>query len=154
MSTDRGNSGPHLRWVSDAGERCETTWEAGSAYWLDADPPGALHGDVYEGTEPVDVIVVQLKGVGEGRVPAASEPGFTAAPFPGSRGPLRPTWPRPKLESPDRQALGPGFLTAAKRIASAPGHAPSTSHQIEVGTNEKALRPIPRHPGLLEHGSL
>ena len=39
------------------------TWETGSAYWLEADPPGELHGDVNEGPEPIEVIVVQLKGV-------------------------------------------------------------------------------------------
>ena len=32
-------------------------------------PWNELHGDVHEGTEPVDVIVVQLKGVGEGESP-------------------------------------------------------------------------------------
>ena len=56
--------GGTLTVVNDAGERREMTWETGSAYWLDADPPGELHGDVNEGTEPVEVIVVQLKGVG------------------------------------------------------------------------------------------
>ena len=56
--------GGTLTVVSDAGERREVTWETGGAYWLDADPPGELHGDVNEGPEPVEVIVVQLKGVG------------------------------------------------------------------------------------------
>ena len=57
--------GGTLTVVNDAGERREMTWETGSAYWLDADPPGELHGDVNEGTEPVEVIVVQLKGASE-----------------------------------------------------------------------------------------
>lgn len=56
--------GGTLTVVSDAGERREMTWETGRAYWLDADPPGELHGDVNMGPEPVEVIVVQLKGVG------------------------------------------------------------------------------------------
>ena len=56
--------GGTLTVVNDAGERREMTWETGSAYWLDADLPGELHGDVNEGSEPVEVIVVQLKGVG------------------------------------------------------------------------------------------
>lgn len=56
--------GGTLTVVSDAGERRDMTWETGRAYWLDADPPGELHGDVNEGPEPVEVIVVQLKGVG------------------------------------------------------------------------------------------
>ena len=38
-------------------------WETGSAYWLDIDPEGELHGDVNRGDEPIEVIVVQLKGV-------------------------------------------------------------------------------------------
>ena len=58
--------GGTLTVVSDAGERREMTWETGRAYWLNADPPGELHGDVNMGPEPVEVIVVQLKGVGAG----------------------------------------------------------------------------------------
>ena len=54
--------GGTLTVVSDSGEEREMTWETGSAYWLDADPPGEMHGDVNRGTEPVEVIVVQLKG--------------------------------------------------------------------------------------------
>ncbi len=55
--------GGTLRVVNDAGETHDMTWETGSAYWLEADPPGELHGDVNEGPEPIEVIVVQLKGV-------------------------------------------------------------------------------------------
>ena len=36
-------------------------WESGKAYWLDADPPGELHGDLNEGKETMEVIVVELK---------------------------------------------------------------------------------------------
>lgn len=54
--------GGTLTVVNDAGERRGMTWETGGAYWLEADPPGELHGDVNEGPEPVEVIVVQLKG--------------------------------------------------------------------------------------------
>ena len=57
-------TGGTLRVVNQDGDTRDMTWEAGSAYWLEADPPGELHGDVNEGTEPVEVIVVQLKGVG------------------------------------------------------------------------------------------
>ena len=59
-------TGGTLRVVNQDGDTHDMTWEAGSAYWLEADPPGELHGDVNEGTEPVEVIVVQLKGVGTG----------------------------------------------------------------------------------------
>ena len=55
--------GGTLTVVTEAGDSKKLTWETGSAYWLDADPPGQLHGDVNEGTEPVEVIVVHLKGV-------------------------------------------------------------------------------------------
>ena len=58
--------GGTLTVTTDAGESHDMTWETGSAYWLDADPPGELHGDVNEGTAPIEVIVVQLKGVGGG----------------------------------------------------------------------------------------
>ncbi len=53
--------GGTLTVVNDAGDRRDMTWETGNAYWLEADPPGELHGDVNEGLEPVEVIVVQLK---------------------------------------------------------------------------------------------
>ncbi|NJN36183.1 MAG: hypothetical protein HC794_02905 [Nitrospiraceae bacterium] len=56
--------------VSDAGTEKDMTWETGSAYWLEIDPPGELHADVNRGSEPVEVIVVQLKGVG-GNSPSA-----------------------------------------------------------------------------------
>ncbi len=56
--------GGTLTVVNDSDERHDMTWETGNAYWLEADPPGELHGDVNEGPEPVEVIVVQLKGVG------------------------------------------------------------------------------------------
>lgn len=55
--------GGTLTVTSDAGTRKDMTWETGSAYWLEADTPGEMHGDVNEGTEPVEVIVVQLKNV-------------------------------------------------------------------------------------------
>ncbi len=58
--------GGTLRVTNEAGESHDMTWETGKAYWLDADPPGELHGDVNEGPEPVEVIVVQLKGAAGG----------------------------------------------------------------------------------------
>jgi quercetin dioxygenase-like cupin family protein len=56
--------GGTLTVTSDAGDMHDMTWETGSAYWLEADPPGELHGDVNEGDEPIEVIVVQMKGAG------------------------------------------------------------------------------------------
>ena len=39
----------------------QAVWESGKAYWLDADPPWTRHGDLNRGTEPMEVIVVELK---------------------------------------------------------------------------------------------
>lgn len=38
-------------------------WESGKAYWLPANKPGTRHQDVNTGTAPIEVIVVELKGV-------------------------------------------------------------------------------------------
>jgi quercetin dioxygenase-like cupin family protein len=51
-----------LKVVNEAGETVDTyEWEAGKAYWLDEDPPDVLHGDLNEGPETIEVIVVELK---------------------------------------------------------------------------------------------
>lgn len=39
----------------------QLVWETGRAYWLDADPPGELHGDLNRGPEPIEVIVVEMR---------------------------------------------------------------------------------------------
>jgi quercetin dioxygenase-like cupin family protein len=36
-------------------------WKAGTAYWLDADPPGETHADVNRTSKPIEVIVVELQ---------------------------------------------------------------------------------------------
>ncbi len=36
-------------------------WEAGKAYWLPANPPNTTHADVNGGTEPIEVMVVELE---------------------------------------------------------------------------------------------
>lgn len=52
----------NLKVVNEAGEHIDTyEWKAGNAYWLDKDPPDVLHGDVNEGPETIEVIVVELK---------------------------------------------------------------------------------------------
>jgi quercetin dioxygenase-like cupin family protein len=50
-----------LRIVKEAGDSRTVTWEKGKAYWLAADPPGEKHGDLNEGEEPIEVMVVELK---------------------------------------------------------------------------------------------
>ena len=41
------------------GQTGKLTWETGKAYWLDADPPGELHGDVNETSRPIEVMVIE-----------------------------------------------------------------------------------------------
>mgnify|MGYP003397267445 CR=1 FL=1 len=36
-------------------------WETGKAYWLDKDLPNTQHADVNNGSEPIEVIVVELQ---------------------------------------------------------------------------------------------
>ncbi len=52
-----------LRVVDPSGKEVTTyTWERGKSYWLGADPPGQTHADLNESDQPVEVIVVELKG--------------------------------------------------------------------------------------------
>ncbi|WP_345196297.1 hypothetical protein [Kistimonas scapharcae] len=39
----------------------ELVLETGKTYWLEADPPGELHGDINEGRRPVRVVVVEFR---------------------------------------------------------------------------------------------
>jgi quercetin dioxygenase-like cupin family protein len=51
-----------LKVVDKDGKAVNTyDWEAGKAYWLDADPPGQMHADVNDTSKPIEVIVVELK---------------------------------------------------------------------------------------------
>jgi quercetin dioxygenase-like cupin family protein len=50
-----------LKIVSESGQSRTVTWKAGNAYWLPADAPGERHGDVNEGKQPIEVVVVELK---------------------------------------------------------------------------------------------
>ena len=45
----------------EKGNPKRVVWETGKAYWLDADPPGEMHGDVNETTKPIEVMVVELQ---------------------------------------------------------------------------------------------
>jgi quercetin dioxygenase-like cupin family protein len=58
-----------LRIVKESGESKTVTWEKGKAYWLSADPPGEKHGDLNEGKDPIEVMVVELKTPSPARVP-------------------------------------------------------------------------------------
>ncbi len=51
-----------LKVLDQDGKHIDTyRWERGKAYWLGKDPPGKMHADVNEGTQPVEVIVAELK---------------------------------------------------------------------------------------------
>ena len=47
--------------VQKSGESEKHLWETGKAYWLDKDLPNTQHADVNNGTEPIEVIVVELQ---------------------------------------------------------------------------------------------
>ncbi len=47
--------------VQKSGESERVVWESGKAYWLTEDKPGTTHADVNNGTEPMEVIVVELQ---------------------------------------------------------------------------------------------
>ncbi len=47
--------------VQKTGESKPHLWETGKAYWLDKDLPNTQHADVNNGSEPIEVIVVELK---------------------------------------------------------------------------------------------
>ena len=54
--------GGQLKVVNKDGKAIHTyDWESGKAYWLDADPPGQMHGDLNDTSAPIEVIVVELK---------------------------------------------------------------------------------------------
>jgi hypothetical protein len=44
----------------DGGSR-KLVLETGRAYWLDADPPGKLHGDNNESGQPLEMMVIEMK---------------------------------------------------------------------------------------------
>jgi hypothetical protein len=48
--------------VDAAGKTVSTMkWETGKAYWLGPDPPGQQHGDMNRGTDPIEVVVVEMR---------------------------------------------------------------------------------------------
>ena len=53
--------GGTLKIVPENGEPRLVTWETGNAYWLPADPPGEMHGDVNESNETIEVMVIEMR---------------------------------------------------------------------------------------------
>ena len=54
--------GGSLDIVDATGKTMKTlVWETGKAYWLDKDPAGEMHGDLNRSTQPIEVIVVEMR---------------------------------------------------------------------------------------------
>ena len=54
-------NGGTMKILEESGASETHEWSSGHAYWLPANPPGTRHQDVNVGTEPIDVIVVELQ---------------------------------------------------------------------------------------------
>ena len=52
--------GGTLHIVKESGESKAVVWETGKAYWLTADPPGEKHGDLNQGKDTIEVMVVEM----------------------------------------------------------------------------------------------
>jgi hypothetical protein len=46
----------------DDGGSHKLVLETGNAYWLDADPHGKLHGDFNDSSQPLEMMVIEMKG--------------------------------------------------------------------------------------------
>lgn len=56
-----GLKGGILKKIEEDGTTSYLVFETGKAYWLTQDPPDELHGDINEGDEPIEVMVIELK---------------------------------------------------------------------------------------------
>lgn len=54
-------SGGTVDIVQTGGKNEKQVWETGKAYWLPKSPPNTMHTDVNHGSQPVVVMVVELK---------------------------------------------------------------------------------------------
>jgi beta-alanine degradation protein BauB len=45
----------------ETGETRRLVLETGKAYWLDADPPGKLHGDTNDSGQPIEMMVIEMQ---------------------------------------------------------------------------------------------
>ena len=53
--------GGTMKIVDQNGAEEPHVWDTGKAYWLPANPPGTKHADVNAGSEPIEVMVVELE---------------------------------------------------------------------------------------------
>jgi predicted component of type VI protein secretion system len=54
-------AGGDMKIVQQSGESEMNHWETGKAYWLPTTEPGKMHADVNAGSQPIEVMVVELK---------------------------------------------------------------------------------------------
>ena len=57
-----GLKGGTLTKIQETGEVSLIVLETGKAHWLEQDPPRELHGDINETAEPIEVMVIEVKG--------------------------------------------------------------------------------------------
>ncbi len=53
--------GGTVKIVEQNGASEQHVWETGKAYWLTPNPPNTMHGDVNVGSQPIEVMVVEMK---------------------------------------------------------------------------------------------
>lgn len=58
-----GLKGGKLTKIDDQQVVSELVFDTGKAYWLEEDPYEQLHADINESDEPVEVMVIEVKGV-------------------------------------------------------------------------------------------
>jgi hypothetical protein len=56
-----GLQGGVLKRITERGEISYLNFETDKAIWLDADPPGELHADINESSDPIIVMVIEMK---------------------------------------------------------------------------------------------
>lgn len=56
-----GLKGGKLKRIETDGALSDLHFESDKAYWLDADGPTEIHGDINVGDEPIEIMVVEVK---------------------------------------------------------------------------------------------
>lgn len=56
-----GLKGGKLKRIETHGERSDLHFDTHKAYWLEADGPYDMHGDINESNEPIEIMVIEVK---------------------------------------------------------------------------------------------
>lgn len=56
-----GLKGGKLKRIETNGSQSDLHFDTHKAYWLEADGPHGLHGDINESDEPIEIMVVEMK---------------------------------------------------------------------------------------------